>query len=513
MYVTYCHLLIIPGGLISTGNAGHKLSERSAGAIVKLERDYHPTFFPKKESQLEDNHLHSQQSFNDQPHTDKSFFDESGNLITAEAFVGQDDDRNHEEYPADPTHLPEPSKSTIIFRGIRNRTRVEVAPVSLFATKRKSFSENSDEQLSNRRGRVMFPKSEQLKEREGNGSVPGNSRTTKSEALLSQTLGQSSEEGSSRKASPDVQDIIDGIVKLLGGKVHHPQPASSPAAAVAPVPFSHRQPQSTAYNLFNPTKPIFYQTVKPSRINSRGPPLGGTHQQQQQQQQQSQQQSSFEAIPLEALNADFKLNLTKFGPPFPLSQVVPPEAPYKQGVPVPEQLVPPTNGNFNLRQPPLPPSTATSSYVTTVNDERQLGSHPHDNRPNNGFFTHNGSNRYNNGNVPQQHHHWPSSAAPSSSSSLPSSLPTASNHHNGNTGLTTVPAGLTTTPIRNTHHHQSEDNFNENGTRNPYATNLSHLNLNHNDEDTRRPATSSIDEGSDTGSTALTTIPANGQGD
>lgn len=466
---------------------------------MKLEPDYQPIIFPKKDSQLEDNHLHSQQqSFNDQL---SNIPDRLDNVAKAEAYVGGEveNDRNSEEYILNPTNLPEASRSTIIYRGVRNRTRVEVGPVSLFSTKRKNPSDDGKDESSqpgkHRKGRIMFPKSEALSEREDNATLSGSSRTKKSEALLAATLGQSSEEGSSRKASPDVQDIIDGIVKLLGGKVHHPQPGA-PAAVVPPqvqVPFTQRQPQSPAYNLFNPNKPI-YPTAKPNRINSRGPPLTTDQNGNVQVQQQQQQQSSFEAIPLEALNSEFKLNQTRFGPPFPLSQV--PEAPYKQGVPLPNQLVPTSggnnNGDFNLRQS-LPPPTAPGSYVTTSNN---LGNND---RPNNGFYS-NGNNRYTIGNTPT-----PQQPRPGSVSS--SSLPTTASNHNGNTGLTTVSTSLTTSN-QNTHYHPHQtDNFNENGTRNPYSTTS---NLNYNEGgDTRRPVTTiSSDEGSDDGNTALPTYPS-----
>lgn len=497
------NLFIIADGK-SSGFSSHKISERAA-AIVKLEPDYHPVSFPKKESHLEDNHLHSLNSHGGSDTTAKD-----------ETYVGggnRDEERNSEEFILNPTSLPEASRSTIIFRGIRNRTRVEVGPVNLFATKRKQISSEDESAIqpgSNRKGRIMFPKSEALSERADNATLSGSTRNQKSEALLAATLGQSSEEGSSRKASPDVQDIIDGIVKLLGGKVHHPQPVGTPAV-VPQVPFPQRQPQSTAYNLFNPTKPIF-QTAKPSRINSRGPPLTANNGQNvatpQQQQPPTQHQSSFEAIPLEALNSDFKLNQTRFGPPFPLSQVVvpSPEAPYKQGVPLPEQLVPPqptnshhinNNGNFNLRQQP----TAPAPYVTTGSNVNNLNRN-NDNRPGNGFYT-NGNNRYVNDNAVTQQR--PGSVAPSS-------LPTTASNHNGNTGLTTVSTSLTTASNKGPYYHQHQtDNFNENGTRNPYIT-TSHFNQNDGGNSRKPTTTVSSGEGSEAGNTVLTTIPTHGQG-
>ncbi|OXA37930.1 hypothetical protein Fcan01_27270 [Folsomia candida] len=202
------------------------------------------------------------------------------------------------------------------------------------------------------------------------GRVLTNSTQSKTNATSKSASTSSEENGSSRKASPDVQDIIDGIVKLLGGKVHNGTPPNQNSP-----PGGRPLTSPNPYNLFNPTKPFFPpklpppQTPKPTRINNRGPVLPG----QQQHQNLDQQSSSFEAIPIEALS-EFNLdNGSNFGPPFPISGngggVIQPnypggsgggggnriEPPYKQGVPLPEMVVPqggqyPPGSNNNNQQ-------------------------------------------------------------------------------------------------------------------------------------------------------------------
>ncbi|CAG7832829.1 unnamed protein product [Allacma fusca] len=269
----------------------------------------------------------------------------------------------------------------------------------------------------------------------------------------------------SRKASPDVQDIIDGIVKLLGGKVHQAPTAQAPTPPQIPP---------SAYNLFNPTKPV----GKPSRINNRGPPVlpdprpqpqginrpllipennnnhhhgqpipqyqerphGQMHpphpphpphqphpphmldnrptdrqpmtdnrphldrsptteyrpiifdnqkpnrpsvvifQDRPHNSEDNRPGTTFEAIPLELLSG-FD-NKTKLGPPFPLPTVgykpvpVSAEAPFRKGIPLPEQLVPPKFGppqNNNhwpkVPSPPTIPPLITEEPKIIVNNK------------------------------------------------------------------------------------------------------------------------------------------------
>lgn len=165
---------------------------------------------------------------------------------------------------------------------------------------------------------------------------------------MSLNSSSSEENGSSRKAAPDVQDIIDGIVKLLGGKVHPSQVQQRPSIfnqPKFPIPIQNQNPNLNGLGLD--------QNGKPSRINNRGPVLPGD-------QNSAGSGSSFEAIPLEAINSDFK----NLGPPFPISGngggVIAPnvgghdkgkiEPPFKQGVPIPELVVPQNQGQYQQGQ-------------------------------------------------------------------------------------------------------------------------------------------------------------------
>ena len=195
---------------------------------------------------------------------------------------------------------------------------------------------------NNRGGRELL-----IEEVSSNGTdaiLDGSDGGTITTILPPQLGGNATSEETSRMASPDVQDIIDGIVKLLGGKVHNNNKSPPPSQTV----YTTQQP---TYNLFNPGKPAFtFPTPKPTRINNRGPPLFGPHPLSSmsiEDNNNSGPSSSFEAIPLEVLNNEFKLNKTKFGPPFPLSQVTSgTTAPYNKGIPLPESIVP-TSGEYN----------------------------------------------------------------------------------------------------------------------------------------------------------------------
>lgn len=130
--------------------------------------------------------------------------------------------------------------------------------------------------------------------------------------------------------NPDIQDIITGIVKLLNGKVNvHANTQLQPPAS--------RRPYTT-------------------RINNRGPPRIS------------------EAQPLPIDNFDnFEQQLTSTlrppPPPYPFDRPEGPVRPFMSGVPIPEQVVPPQNGNYRpgfvgpqtpnrppwQRRPPRPP--------------------------------------------------------------------------------------------------------------------------------------------------------------
>lgn len=154
-----------------------------------------------------------------------------------------------------------------------------------------------------------------------------------------------------RKAQPDVQDIISGIVHLLGGKVNlnaasgespagsntNPPPALTTGPAVRPP-----QPQST-------------------RINNRAPPRLT--------------EVPFEAIPLELGNSAGKPSAPQHQPQLPFGVPLRPplwpptvphqsgqnvqELPFGSGLPLPVQLVPPVSSPSRPWTPPatLPPDS------------------------------------------------------------------------------------------------------------------------------------------------------------
>jgi hypothetical protein len=170
-----------------------------------------------------------------------------------------------------------------------------------------------------------------------------------------------------RKAKPDVQDIISGIVHLLGGKVNlHAANGATEA------------PPATSGNPSGPTL-MRPQMLAPhsTRINNRAPPRIA--------------QVPFEAIPLELGNSAGKLGQSlPFGVPL-RPPVFPPKLPqtgqnvqglpFTSGIPLPIQLVPPVS--HNRPWPPVNPlvSEPTPVASTTENSTIQTNSSPLPNMP------------------------------------------------------------------------------------------------------------------------------------
>lgn len=164
-----------------------------------------------------------------------------------------------------------------------------------------------------------------------------------------------------RKAAPDVQDIISGIVHLLGGKVNlHAASAGVPEATPAP-------PVPAAASSSGPSMLLRPQmlSAQSTRINNRAPPRLS--------------EVPFEAIPLEAANSAGSTQQQPqlpFGIPFrppvwPGAMSQKPgqnvqELPYGTGIPLPVQLVPPVAPSNRPWPPPPPPqqASASSSSVT-----------------------------------------------------------------------------------------------------------------------------------------------------
>ncbi|XP_046655934.1 proline-rich protein 36-like isoform X4 [Daphnia pulicaria] len=153
-----------------------------------------------------------------------------------------------------------------------------------------------------------------------------------------------------RKAKPDVQDIISGIVHLLGGKVNlH----AANGAAEAP-PFTSGNPSGPT--LLRPQMLAPHST----RINNRAPPRIA--------------QVPFEAIPLELGNSAGKPGQSlPFGVPL-RPPVFPPKLPqtgqnvqglpFTSGIPLPIQLVPPVSPNRPW--PPTNPLVSESPLPALV---------------------------------------------------------------------------------------------------------------------------------------------------
>lgn len=151
-----------------------------------------------------------------------------------------------------------------------------------------------------------------------------------------------------RKATPDVQDIISGIVHLLGGKVNlH---AASGVTEAPPMASGH------------PSGPTILrpQMLAPhsTRINNRAPPRIS--------------QVPFEAIPLELGNLASKpgqqlpfgvpLRPPVFPPKLPQSGQNVQGLPFPAGIPLPIQLVPPVSPNR-----PWPPALSSPIVPTVIN--------------------------------------------------------------------------------------------------------------------------------------------------
>ena len=160
-----------------------------------------------------------------------------------------------------------------------------------------------------------------------------------------------------RKAAPDVQDIISGIVHLLGGKVNLHAASGVPEATPAP-PAPSPAPSSGPSMLLRPQM----LSAQSTRINNRAPPRLS--------------EVPFEAIPLEAANAGSTQQQPQlpFGIPFrppvwPAAMSQKPgqnvqELPYGTGIPLPVQLVPPVAPS-NRPWPPQPAAASTSSSSLT----------------------------------------------------------------------------------------------------------------------------------------------------
>ena len=158
-----------------------------------------------------------------------------------------------------------------------------------------------------------------------------------------------------RKATPDVQDIISGIVHLLGGKVNlHAASGASDTSSAAVSP----NPSSTT--LLRPQMLAPHST----RINNRAPPRIT--------------EVPFEAIPLELGNSAGKpgANLP-FGVPL-RPPVFPPKVPqsgqnvqglpFPAGIPLPIQLVPPVSPQHR----PWPPAIATLATNSSATNQTTI---------------------------------------------------------------------------------------------------------------------------------------------
>ena len=169
-----------------------------------------------------------------------------------------------------------------------------------------------------------------------------------------------------RKATPDVQDIISGIVHLLGGKVNLHAASGVPDATPAPPP---PPPPPSSNNPSGPSMLLRPQMLSPqsTRINNRAPPRLS--------------EVPFEAIPLEPANSAGSIQQQPqlpFGVPFrppvwPASSQKPgqnvQQLPYGTGIPLPVQLVPPVAPS-NRPWPPKPTPVSSSTKiddVTTIN--------------------------------------------------------------------------------------------------------------------------------------------------
>uniref|UniRef100_A0A0P5IXW4 63 kDa sperm flagellar membrane protein n=1 Tax=Daphnia magna TaxID=35525 RepID=A0A0P5IXW4_9CRUS len=181
---------------------------------------------------------------------------------------------------------------------------------------------------------------------------------------VSGTRGMPSGEGvkKGRKAKPDVQDIISGIVHLLGGKVNlHAANGATEAPSV-----TSGNPSGTT--LLRPQMLAPHST----RINNRAPPRIS--------------QVPFEAIPLELGNSAGRPGqMLPFGVPL-RPPIYPPKLPqtgqnvqglpFTSGIPLPIQLVPPVSPNRPW--PPANPilSEPTPSASVTENSTVQTSSSP-----------------------------------------------------------------------------------------------------------------------------------------
>ncbi|XP_057365751.1 uncharacterized protein LOC130686635 isoform X2 [Daphnia carinata] len=181
---------------------------------------------------------------------------------------------------------------------------------------------------------------------------------------VSGTRGTPSGEGvkKGRKATPDVQDIISGIVHLLGGKVNlHAASGATEAPSV-----TSGNPSGTT--LLRPQMLAPHST----RINNRAPPRIS--------------EVPFEAIPLELGNSAGRPGqMLPFGVPL-RPPIYPPKLPqtgqnvqglpFTSGIPLPIQLVPPVSPNRPW--PPANPivSEPTPSASVTENSTVQTSSSP-----------------------------------------------------------------------------------------------------------------------------------------
>ena len=166
-----------------------------------------------------------------------------------------------------------------------------------------------------------------------------------------------------RKAKPDVQDIISGIVNLLGGKVnlHAGNGAAEASSATSGNP--------SGSTLLRPQMLAPHST----RINNRAPPRIA--------------HVPFEAIPLELGNSAFKpgqslpfgvpLRPPIFPPNLPQTEQNVQGLPFTSGIPLPIQLVPPVSPNRPwpptnplvselVPEPTLVASTIDNSAVQTI---------------------------------------------------------------------------------------------------------------------------------------------------
>ena len=172
-----------------------------------------------------------------------------------------------------------------------------------------------------------------------------------------------------RKSSADVQDIISGIVHLLGGKVNL---AAASDAQPAPVP----HPGTTVIR-----PQMLVPAQQSTRINNRAPPRLA--------------EVPFEAIPLELGNSagqsqqqahpqlpfGVPLRPPLWPPTMPQSGQNIQELPFASGIPLPVQLVPPVSPGLN--RPWAPPSTTSTTTdapaattAPTPNDEQKVAPPP-----------------------------------------------------------------------------------------------------------------------------------------